>query len=81
MSIDEGTTPKMRPLCVGCGLTFSPLRRKAGYVLCLECGEDAARQARKGWCVVQEYGKGPYQFITANAAPRVLRETNQKQPR
>jgi len=57
------------------------MRRKAGYTLCLPCGEDAARAERKGWCVVQEYGKGPYQFITRESAPRTLRETNQKQIR
>lgn len=81
MFIDEGFSPKIRPICVGCGATYAPMRRKAGYTLCLPCGEDAARAERKGWCVVQEYGKGPYQLVTASAAPRTLRETNQKQPR
>lgn len=81
MSIDEGTAPKMRPLCMVCGDAFSPLRRKAGYSLCLTCGDDAAKAERAGWCVVQEYGKGPYQLVTQSAAARTLRETNQKQPR
>lgn len=71
----------MKPLCVTCGSPFAPARRKAGYHLCMPCGEDRAQNDRRGWTVVQEYGKGPYQFITHHAAPRTLRETNQKQTR
>jgi hypothetical protein len=52
-----------------------------GYRLCLWCGEEAARNDRASWCVVQAYGKGPYQFVTVDSAPKVLMDTNQKAPR
>lgn len=71
----------MKPLCAECGDAFAPARHRAGYRLCLLCGEDAARAERKSWCVVQEYGKGPYQFITATTAATTLKQTNQKQIR
>ena len=80
-TIKEQRGLRIKPTCVECKEPFSPLRRKAGYTLCLPCGEDAARAERRGWTIIQEYGKGPYQLVTASAAPRTLRETNQKQPR
>ena len=67
--------------CACCGDDFPTERFNLGYRTCLPCGESQAREDRKSWCVVQEYGKGPYQFITADAAPTTLRQTNQKQPR
>jgi len=30
---------------------------------------------------VQEYGKGPYQLVTATSAPTTLKQTNQKELR
>ena len=45
------------------------------------CGEDMAKAERKSWTVVQEFGKGGYMFVTANAAHTTLRETNQKSVR
>lgn len=72
---------RMKPVCMVCGDVFSPVRARAGYKVCLMCGEEAARQERAAWCVVQEYGKGGYQFVTADSAHRTLRETNQKNPR
>lgn len=77
----ERSVPGMRPLCRECGEPFAYARLRAGYRLCLLCGEDAARAERRGWTIVQQYGKGPYQLVTASAAPEVLRGTNQKQPR
>lgn len=71
----------MKPICRVCGDTYSPRRQAAGYAICLPCGEDAARAERAGWCVIQEYGKGGYQFVTSSAATRTLRETNQKHTR
>lgn len=68
-------------LCRSCGDDIDPPERAKLSPLCLWCGEEAARAERKSWCVVQEYGKGPYQFITPTAAPQTLRETNQKQVR
>ena len=48
------------------------------YRLCHKCGEKAARAERKSWTVVQEYQKGGYMFVTANAALQTLKQTNQK---
>ena len=72
------TYPKMRPLCKHCGDTFSAARRKAGYSLCLLCGEEQSIQDRKQWCVSLPYSKGAYQLIT-NIAD--LTNTNPKQTR
>jgi len=47
----------------------------------MSCGEAQAREARSSWTVIQEYGKGPYQFIPQTAVQQTLRETNQKQLR
>ena len=72
------TARKTKPTCAVCGDTFAAARYRLGLRLCLLCGEDAARTERKSWCVVQEYGKGPYQFITQTTAPTTLKQTNQK---
>ena len=37
---------KFKPFCVACGDVFSPARRRAGYHLCLSCGEKQARTVR-----------------------------------
>jgi hypothetical protein len=49
-----------------------------GYKYCLLCGDDVAKEERASWCVVQEYGKGNYQFVTSTSALKTLRQTNQK---
>lgn len=67
--------------CCWCGDDVEPRRWALGYRACLACGEASARAARASWCVVQEYGKGAYQFVTPASAHKTLRETNQKQPR
>lgn len=67
--------------CCWCGDDVSPARWALGYRVCLFCGEEQAKQARIGWCVVQEYGKGNYVYVSAASAKQTLRETNQKQPR
>lgn len=64
--------------CCACGDEFPTERFNLGYRLCLPCGESSAREARKSWTVVQEYGKGGYMFVTAQAAPTTLKQTNQK---
>lgn len=64
--------------CPLCGDDFSRERKALGYSVCLRCGDAQAREARASWCVVQEYGKGGYMFVTADAAPRTLKQTNQK---
>ena len=72
---------QMHPVCKLCGDTFAPRRARAGYKVCLMCGEDAAREERRSWCVVQEYAKGNYQLITAETAATTLKQTNQKATR
>lgn len=67
--------------CCACGDEFPTERFNLGYRLCMPCGDSAARDERKSWTVVQEYGKGPYQFIPQSAVHQTLRETNQKHPR
>ena len=64
--------------CVVCGDDVHIERWSRGYRTCLWCGEDQARAERKSWCIVQEYGKGGYQFVTAEAARTTLKQTNQK---
>jgi hypothetical protein len=71
----------MMKMCWQCGETVPAGRWALGFRLCLWCGEEAAREERASWCVVQEYGKGPYQLVTPTAAATTLRGTNQKQPR
>jgi hypothetical protein len=67
--------------CAECGDAIDMRRAKAGYVTCMGCGDCEASQDRKSWCVVQEYGKGGYQFVTKESAHKTLKQTNQKQPR
>lgn len=67
--------------CEICGDDVHIERWTLGYRHCKFCGEDIARAERASWCVVQEYGKGAYQFVTASAAPQTLKDTNQKSTR
>jgi hypothetical protein len=53
----------MKPTCSRCGETFSAARRNAGYHLCLFCGDDAAREERKGWCIAPMH-KSNYMLFT-----------------
>jgi hypothetical protein len=72
----------MRTLhCVRCGDEVGRERGEMGYKYCLLCGEDVAKEERASWCVVQEYGKGCYQFVTSESALRTLKQTNQKNTR
>jgi hypothetical protein len=66
-------------LCVICSDEIDPpARAQLGYRTCLWCGEDMAKAERTSWCVVQEYQKGGYMFVTADAARTTLKQTNQK---
>ena len=67
--------------CTDCGDDVHIERWALGYRVCLFCGEDRAKTERNSWCIVQEYGKGPYQLVTANSAPVTLKQTNQKELR
>ena len=66
--------------CVRCGDDVHVNRWRLGerYHVCHTCGEKAAREERGGWTVVQEYQKGGYMFVTADAARTTLKQTNQK---
>ena len=68
--------------CVKC-LTNGVGRKRAsyGHLLCKPCGDEQALKDRAKWTVVQEYGKGCYQFVTHASAPTVLKNTNQKSTR
>jgi len=67
--------------CIDCGDDVHIERWALGYRWCKFCGEDRARAERQSWCVVQEYGKGGYMYVPAEAAHRTLLDTNQKNPR
>ncbi len=56
-------TRRLKPICTRCGETFSAARRNAGYHLCLFCGDDAAREERKGWCIAP-LNKSNYMLFT-----------------
>jgi hypothetical protein len=53
-------------------------RAAFGHLICKPCGERKSQADRRSWCVVQPYGKGGYQFVTATSAFEVVRQTNQK---
>jgi hypothetical protein len=38
--------------CIHCDDDIDPRRAALGYKLCLFCGEEAAREERRGWTVV-----------------------------
>jgi hypothetical protein len=57
------TSPDPTRPCRTCGDAVHPARRSLGYALCLTCGEHAARQDRKSWCVVP-MNKSNYMLIT-----------------
>lgn len=84
MSVDHGCQTSLSvdwKECRECGDDVHIERWALGYRLCKFCGEEAARMERMSWCVVQEYGKGNYQYVTNQSAPTTLRNTNQKQTR
>jgi hypothetical protein len=65
--------------CIKCGDQITPIARaELGHKVCLSCADDVAIEKRKSWCVIQEYGKGNYQFVTPETAVKSLKQTNQK---
>jgi hypothetical protein len=38
--------------CIHCDDDIDPRRAALGYRLCLFCGEEAAKEERKGWTIV-----------------------------
>jgi hypothetical protein len=67
--------------CTDCGDDVHIERWNLGYRWCKFCGEDRARTERESWCVIQEYTKGNYMFVTNTQAPVTLRQTNPKESR
>lgn len=70
----EGGGTKVKPMCRECGEVFSVRRFKAGYRLCLFCGEEAAVLERKSWCVAPMH-KSNYMLFTT---PEDLKGINNK---
>lgn len=54
----------VKPKCHECGETYGIKRFKAGYKLCLHCGDKAAVQDRKLWCIAPLH-KSNYMLITS----------------
>ena len=51
------------PLCRICGYEIDPPERARLKPICLECGEEAAKQERRGWCVAP-LNKSNYMLFT-----------------
>lgn len=64
--------------CIDCKDDMPTARYQAFCISCERIRERTAQAERKSWTVVQEYGKGCYQFVTSNNARQVLTQTNQK---
>lgn len=62
----EATGPRIKPICVECSEPFAAARRKAGYNLCLPCGDAQAKKERKNWTVAPMH-KSNYLLITDRA--------------
>lgn len=67
--------------CCWCGDDVASARWALGIRCCMACGETQAVKDRASWCVVQEYTKGNYQYVTAQSAQTTVKQTNQKQTR
>ena len=67
--------------CITCGDDIHSERWRLGYRHCLFCGEDQAVAERASWCVIQEYTKGNYMFVTSTSAHATLKQTNPKENR
>jgi len=65
---------RMKPKCKICGEMFSVRRARAGYKLCLECGEEQAVADRRSWCVAGISKSNPM-LITD---PALLKQLNPK---
>ena len=54
------------PLCRICGYEIDPPERARIRPICLEGGEEAAKQERRGWCVAP-LNKSNYMLFTDTA--------------
>ena len=48
--------------CPRCDDDIDPRRSALGYRLCLPCGEEAAREERRGWTVLTPHKQGAMFF-------------------
>jgi hypothetical protein len=67
--------------CIDCGDDVPTARYQAFCIFCERDREHSAQEERTSWCIVQEYTKGNYQYVTATSAPATLKNTNQKHTR
>jgi ribosomal protein L37AE/L43A len=63
--------------CPRCGDDIDPRRVALGYWLCLMCGEEAAREERRSWCVLTPHKQGPM-FFTSEFAREAAKGINNK---
>jgi hypothetical protein len=63
--------------CPQCKDDIDPRRYALGYTLCLFCGEEAARQERRSWCVLTPHKQGPM-FFTSEFAREAAKGINNK---
>ena len=54
---------RMKPKCAQCRSVFSAKRKRAGYDLCMTCGDGEALRERKLWCVAPMH-KSNYMLFT-----------------
>lgn len=57
----------MTPECAVCKDEIDPPQRAKISKLCKACGEKAAKQERKSWCVLTPHKQGPMFFTQAFA--------------
>lgn len=62
----------MKPICVSCGELYSAKRRKLGYQLCLDCGDQVAKSRK---FTVVPMNKSNY-FMVSD--PTLLKQLNPK---
>jgi ribosomal protein L37AE/L43A len=67
----------MKPRCKTCKKIFSVRRVRAGYKVCLDCGEKQATRERKGWTILAPHKQGPM-FFTAESAREMAVGINNK---
>ena len=64
-------------LCRVCGDDVSEGRAQLGFKLCLLCGEEQARQDRRGWTILTPHKQGAM-FFTAQTAREAAKGINNK---
>jgi len=67
--------------CIDCGDDVPTARYQAFCIFCERDREHSAQEERMSWCIVQEYTKGNYQFITPSSVAVTLKQTNPKEIR